>query len=256
MNLTARKEAKEQGLKRYFTGEPCINGHYSERTVSCGKCLICHKNRESARRENAKKSHEELLSESLKKEWLTLFHSPVNTKKRKAANRLYRIFTNPKKHYEAARKSSTKYKENNRDKVLERKRELYQLNIESKRAYARQWQQKDENKEKAALRVSAYRIKNPCHTFIRTCMQRIGKGYNVSKYENIIGYSQKDFISHIESQFVDGMTWDNRSEWHIDHIKPISLFIKEGETNPAIINALSNLQPLWAKDNLLKGASY
>jgi hypothetical protein len=52
-----------------------------------------------------------------------------------------------------------------------------------------------------------------------------------------------------------GMSWANRSEWHIDHIKPLSLFAKEGVYDLNIINALSNLQPLWAKDNLEKHAN-
>ena len=47
------------------------------------------------------------------------------------------------------------------------------------------------------------------------------------------------------------MSWDNYGKWHVDHKKPISLFNKN--TPAHIVNALSNLQPLWAKDNLSKG---
>ena len=68
------------------------------------------------------------------------------------------------------------------------------------------------------------------------------------------GYSK--FLQRIESQFVDGMGWHNRSEWHIDHIRPIKLFLDEGVTDIYTINALENLQPLWASDNLKKGARY
>lgn len=48
------------------------------------------------------------------------------------------------------------------------------------------------------------------------------------------------------------MTWENWGEWHIDHIKPVAQFIREGITCPKQINALSNLRPLWAHDNLSK----
>ncbi|AVH85447.1 hypothetical protein Rostov1_00057 [Vibrio phage Rostov-1] len=48
------------------------------------------------------------------------------------------------------------------------------------------------------------------------------------------------------------MSWDNWGEWHIDHIKPVAQFKREGITDPKIINALSNLQPLWAEENLKK----
>ena len=64
---------------------------------------------------------------------------------------------------------------------------------------------------------------------------------------------------HIESQFVDGMNWDNRGEWQIDHIIPIR-YKKNGKTPSLkrIIKRLhyKNLQPLWAKDNMSKGNRY
>lgn len=63
-------------------------------------------------------------------------------------------------------------------------------------------------------------------------------------------------INRIESLFVGGMNWNNRKEWHIDHIKPIKVFLDEGVTDYGIINHISNLQPLWARDNLTKGAKY
>jgi hypothetical protein len=63
-----------------------------------------------------------------------------------------------------------------------------------------------------------------------------------------------DLKKNIESKFIDGMTWDNYGEWHIDHIKPISSFNKNEE--PKIVNSLDNLQPLWAFDNLSKGCKH
>ena len=39
--IISRKEAKAQGLKRYFTGKPCKHGHVAERIASNGKCLEC-----------------------------------------------------------------------------------------------------------------------------------------------------------------------------------------------------------------------
>jgi hypothetical protein len=63
-------------------------------------------------------------------------------------------------------------------------------------------------------------------------------------------------ISRLESLFVPGMGWDNRKEWHIDHIRPIKSFLDSGITDVEIINHPSNLRPLWAKDNLAKGSSY
>jgi len=73
-----------------------------------------------------------------------------------------------------------------------------------------------------------------------------------TKTEQAIGYTANELKAHIASQFEDGMSWDNWGEWHIDHIKPVAKFIREGVKCPAKINELSNLRPLWAKDNLSK----
>lgn len=41
MKLTTRNAAHEQGLTRYFTGEPCKHGHITERLVSNKRCVEC-----------------------------------------------------------------------------------------------------------------------------------------------------------------------------------------------------------------------
>ncbi|WWO62231.1 hypothetical protein [Vibrio phage vB_VcM_SY] len=71
----------------------------------------------------------------------------------------------------------------------------------------------------------------------------------------MLGYNRDQLINHIASLFKDGMSWENYGEWHIDHKKPVSWFINNGIKDPSIINALSNLQPLWAEDNFKKGDS-
>jgi len=70
----------------------------------------------------------------------------------------------------------------------------------------------------------------------------------------VLRYSKEEFMRHIARQFRPGMTWDNHGEWHIDHIIPIAKLIAEGEKDPAVINALTNLRPLWAQENLKKGS--
>jgi hypothetical protein len=52
------------------------------------------------------------------------------------------------------------------------------------------------------------------------------------------------------------MTWDNYGEWHIDHIKPRVLFDNRIAEQALRCWALTNLQPLWAADNMAKGSSY
>ena len=65
----------------------------------------------------------------------------------------------------------------------------------------------------------------------------------LGKITEYIGCSYEQLKHHIESQFINGMSWDNYGEWEIDHIIPLS---KGGSFHYV------NLQPLWWKDNLKK----
>ncbi len=59
---------------------------------------------------------------------------------------------------------------------------------------------------------------------------------------------------HLESLFTNGMTWENYGKWHIDHIIPKSFFefSSPNDVEFKMCWRLDNLQPLWAKDNIIK----
>ena len=50
------------------------------------------------------------------------------------------------------------------------------------------------------------------------------------------------------------MSWQNHGQWHIDHIRPFCTFDKD--TKPSIVNALSNLRPLWSINTEINGIFY
>ena len=72
----------------------------------------------------------------------------------------------------------------------------------------------------------------------------------------IVGWTPNELRVHLERQFTKGMGWHNIGQWHIDHIVPLSSFTITGPDDPEIRRAwaLSNLRPLWACDNIRKGA--
>jgi hypothetical protein len=95
------------------------------------------------------------------------------------------------------------------------------------------------------------RISNRIHS----ALWRSLKGNkNGRSWEMLVGYTCTDLKKHLENLFSDGMTWENMGKWHIDHIIPKSLFNYETEEDEEFKKcwALSNLQPLWAIDNLRK----
>jgi hypothetical protein len=66
-----------------------------------------------------------------------------------------------------------------------------------------------------------------------------------------LGYSIDELRTHIASLFLNGMSWENYGEWHIDHRRPVSSFKLPEQARECW--SLANLQPLWAVDNLKKG---
>lgn len=74
-----------------------------------------------------------------------------------------------------------------------------------------------------------------------------------TKTAEILGCSPAEFKRHIELQFLPGMSWENKSEWHIDHIVPVSSATCEEEV--IALNHYTNLRPLWAIKNLKKGST-
>tara|TARA_R100001163_G_scaffold42664_1_gene32235 strand:+ start:79 stop:777 length:699 start_codon:yes stop_codon:yes gene_type:complete len=74
---------------------------------------------------------------------------------------------------------------------------------------------------------------------------------------DLVGCTPNELKDHIESQFKDGMTFDNygRGGWVIDHIKPIVSFDLSDPEQQRECFHYTNLQPLWEKENLTKGSS-
>ena len=109
-----------------------------------------------------------------------------------------------------------------------------------------------------------YRDRRKDPGFCIECSIRAQMAYHIKnrgmtkkvKTFHALGYTANDLMAHIESQFVDGMTWDNYGRvWHIDHIRPASWFdynnIDDDEFKKCW--GLNNLQPLFASDNIRKG---
>ena len=86
--------------------------------------------------------------------------------------------------------------------------------------------------------------------------QAIKGSYKAGSAVHDLGCSIEFLKQYLESQFQDGMTWDNHGKWHIDHIKPLSSFDLQDREDLLEACHYTNLQPLWAKDNLRKGDKY
>lgn len=103
----------------------------------------------------------------------------------------------------------------------------------------------------------AYKLKEACRNRIRSAIKRM-KGKKQDTSIDLLGCSWNTLKSHLESGFLEGMSWDNHGlyGWHIDHVRPCASFDLSDLRQQQECFHFTNLQPLWARDNLSKGQKY
>lgn len=166
-------------------------------------------------------------------------------------------------------KRNRKYYHNNKDSILEKKKQYYMTRREdillSKVLY------REENREQIRQTNRLYyernkenitaRINNDINLKLRKILRvRLNKAlrgcYKTGSAVRDLGCSIEELKQHLENRFWPGMSWDNYGEWHIDHIVPLSSFDLEDRNQFLEACHYTNLQPLWAKDNLVKGRKF
>ena len=128
---------------------------------------------------------------------------------------------------------------------------------------AKRWRSKDGSKK---LRAKYYRMKRRkdsryrvSNGFSRSVRRGLKNGKGGVSWKIMVGYSVDQLMKHLEKQFLPGMTWKNYGRiWHIDHILPVSSFCFEKCEDDGFKRCwdLSNLRPLWARENLKKGNKF
>lgn len=128
-----------------------------------------------------------------------------------------------------------------------RKRSREKAGTDAGREYARSWL-REKRKSDPRFRISVH---------MRVLIHRaFGRRKAGRSWREFVPYSLPELMAHLERQFLSGMTWDNYGKWHVDHVVPLSSFSFEqpGDAEFQAAWALSNLRPLWAKDNIRKNA--
>lgn len=159
------------------------------------------------------------------------------------------------RHPEASAAASRSWAMRNPDKVKAKKSRFDERNPGRMTELMAKWRAENPEraKENNLRHVSKPHVR--IHRAIGNRLRNMLKSKTESTFE-LLGYSRRDLLNHLEKQFKDGMAWDNFGDWHIDHIVPLSSFCISSEDDPNLKSAwcLSNLRPLWAKDNMEKSA--
>ena len=125
---------------------------------------------------------------------------------------------------------------------------------EDRRAYAARKQARRERinvtKRRALASSPSRRVRNATSARVWAAL----KGRTDGRLFSRLGYSVEELMGHLATRFQPGMTWENYGRWHVDHIRPCAAFDQSDPMQFGECWALDNLQPLWASDNIRKGA--
>jgi hypothetical protein len=175
------------------------------------------------------------------------FYKRINNRLYSCCKECYKI--NLKKYYKTHKSEIKKYKQvyqqTNKIKIRNKKQINYQINkykiLKRNKLYA-------QNKLK----------NNPYFRLIHNLRRRMLhalKGKNKSAHtQELLGCDINTLHQYLESKFQLGMTWENQGfhGWHVDHIRPCSSFNLSDPIQQRVCFHFTNLQPLWAEDNLKK----
>lgn len=216
---------------------------------SCAKCLI-EQNESCFHKDKSKKDDLTAVCKTCK---LAYAYSYRNSNKDK-------IKQSQKTHYLNNKESINLKNRQKRAKNLEKyrldERLSYLKNPKIKQVSAKKWRGKNRviiNRINQELKLKNPLYKLSCNLRSRLNLILKSKKWNkTNKLKDILGCNQEIFIKHIESKFQSGMTWENHGKftWHIDRVIPLSSAKNPEELYK--LNHYTNLQPLWAKQNLRK----
>lgn len=152
------------------------------------------------------------------------------------------------------------WRDNNKEKYKQIKRDWYENNKERIASRKREQRRTPEYRAFTNAQQKArydsdvqYNLAARLRASLTQALRRADVRKSQSTFD-LIGCSPQEFKEHLENQFQDGMSWERKSEIHIDHIRPVCSF---DLTDPEQVKKCfhyTNLRPLWACDNLSKGS--
>tara|TARA_R100000687_G_C6421167_1_gene151075 strand:+ start:469 stop:1083 length:615 start_codon:yes stop_codon:yes gene_type:complete len=153
-----------------------------------------------------------------------------------------------------------KWREKNKEKLAEKRRDYYQRNKHHILEWCKKYREENKEKIKATKKLYRkkkysddlnYQMKDKLRSRIRLALKN--KIKKTGSTLDLLGCSLLFFRKYFEIKFTVGMSWDRISLIHIDHIIPCKNFDLTRKSEQKKCFHYTNLQPLWAKDNLSKG---
>lgn len=163
-----------------------------------------------------------------------------------------------KNNPEKDKKIHDKWKKNNIENVRKNRLKSYYKHKEKISKYSKEYRKKNKDiireKNRYYVKKKYYEDINFRLTILirGRLWKAITRDSKQSSALTLLGCTIDELKSYLEKKFTKGMTWKNYGDWHIDHIKPCCSFDLTDFEQQKLCFHYSNLQPLWAKDNIRK----
>lgn len=167
------------------------------------------------------------------------------------------------KHSEKLKLRANSYREQNPEynKDYYKENENYFKSYNDKTSEKRKQWQKDNRARIAETRKRRWelnpelKLKARLRSYFWFHLKKSNARKNSSSIK-LLGCSIDEFKLHLEKKFTIGMSWNTYGKWHLDHVRPCSSFDLTDPVQLAECFHFTNFQPLWAADNLRKGAKF
>jgi hypothetical protein len=258
-DLEKEKEYQKEYQKKYQLKRKDKLSDYKKKYYAKNKIKIHEYNKKYQKEYRSKNKYK--INEYEKRYYLN------NKDKINLVKRNYRLknkdkLINWRKEYNLKNKNKLlnyrkEYNLKNKNKLINYRKEYYKNPINKDRIRKNQRITKP-------IYVRKRKVTDPTFKLILNVRARFKKFLNSknitkdNKTLELIGCDTQYLKLHIEKQFLAGMSWENYGLdiWHIDHIKPLSLAKNMDDIKRLKLMHYTNLQPLWAKDNILKSNKY
>jgi len=219
----------------------------SMKTKTCSKCKITKPITEFCKKKN-------------RKEGLSYWCKDCKKEAKKIYDQLHK--KEIEEYRNSHRKESRKYRQSRKEETKTYRKQYYKEHRQEELFYCKKYSQshkKEINTCNKNRKKTDMNFKIRCN--LRTRIWHGLKGdFKSLPTMFLTGCDIEYLMYHLQCKFAKGMSWDNhgngwhgKKEWHIDHIKPCASFDLSKPEEQRECFHYSNLQPLWAKDNMKKG---